>query len=840
MESVLKDLAYAVRTLRKNAGFTTMAVLTIALGIGACTAVFSVVNGVLLRPLPYGQPDRLVLVWSELRTRSVPDFPMPIPDLRDVRDSAQTFEGFAGLTQPGRTALGSDTGEPEQVRTAGTTSNLFKTLGVPVALGRDFTDEDGAPQPAPPPGAAPQGPPAAGAAPPGPPPLPNMIIISHRLWQRRFGGDPAVAGRTIAFGGGRAEIAGVLPPDFELLMPPRTGIDPNIDVWVAMRLNFDTAARSTGALRVIGRMKPETTLAQARADLDGIAATLRERWPTKKNVDLHFRVVPMHDDLVRDVRLLVLALFGAVGFVLLIACANVANLLLVRSAARQRELVIRSAIGGSRGRLVRQLMLETFVLAGLGGALGVALAYGGVGLLAAMAPPRLPRLAAVQVDGVVLVFSLAATLVTALVCGLMPALRASRQNVAEIVRASTPGLRAGRRLRYGVVLTEVALSFALLAGAGLMTRSFIELQRVDPGYDPENVLTFFRPAARPSPDERANWMRQVRERLQAVPGVVSAAAAGPLPLDGGAANIPWATKEAGSADPAAFRQANFHYVTPGYFETMKSRLIDGRTFTDADNIPAQSARVVVDQFLARQAYPNGSAVGRTLLVRNLQGGGPNAPQNVEVEIVGVVAHQRHETLTAPGREAIFFVDAYQGFGLARWAVRTTGDPMAVSAAVVAAVNEVDARVPIAEVQPMRVFVDRANGPTRFSATMIGLFAIVALVLAAVGLYGVLSTTVRQRTAEIGMRMVCGARPAGILRDVMIEGLKLSALGVALGLVVTFSLTGLVRSMLVAVAPTDPLTFVAIIAVFFAVAVVATLIPARRAARVDPVVAMRQN
>jgi putative ABC transport system permease protein len=839
MDSVLKDFAFALRTLRKGAGFTTMAVVTIALGIGACTAVFSVVNGVLLRPLPYGQPDRLVLIWSELRTRNVPDFPTPIPDLKDIRDTAKTLDGAAGMLQPGRTALSNDGADPEQVRTAAATSNLFRVLGVPMALGRDFVDEDGAPQPQPPPPGA-TATPGGGAAPPPPPQLPNMVVISHRLWQRRFGGDPTLPGRTIGFGNGRAEIVGVLPPDFELLLPPRTGIEPNIDVWMAARFNFETAARSTGALRLIARMKPDVTLAQAQSDLDGIAATLRERWPTKKNVNLHFRVVRMHDDLVRDVRLLVLSLFGAVGFVLLIACANVANLLLVRSSARQRELVIRSAVGGSRGRLVRQLMIETLVLAGVGGALGVALAFAGVGLLASLAPARLPRLAAVQVDGVVLLFTMSATLVTAVVCGLVPALRASRQNVADIVRASTPSLRAGRRLRYSVVLTEVALSFALLAGAGLMARSFIELQRVDPGYDPENVLTFFRPAARPSADERATWMRLVRERLQAIPGVVSAAAAGPMPLDGGAANIPWATREAGSVDPSAFRQANMHFVTPGYFETMKARLIDGRFFSDADNVPTQSSKVVVDEFLARQAYPGGSAVGRMLLVRNLQGGGPNAPTNVEVEIIGVVAHQRHETLTAPGREAMFFIDAYNGFGIARWAVRTTGDPMAVAPSVVAAVNEVDSRVPIAEVQPMRAFVDRANGPTRFSATMIGIFAVIALVLAAVGLYGVLSTTVRQRTGEIGMRMVCGAQPSGILRDVLIEGLRLSAIGVALGLAVTFSLTGLIRSMLVDVTPTDPLTFVVIVVVFFAVAVVATIVPARRASRVDPVVAMRQE
>jgi putative ABC transport system permease protein len=836
MDSLLKDVAYAARTLRKNPGFTLIATITIALGIGACTAVFSVVNGILLRPLPYSDPDRLVLVWSELRTRNVMDFPFPIPDVRDLRDGASSFEGVAGMTAAGRTALSADNAEPELVRSAGATPEIFRVLGVRMALGRDFSAADGIPLPALPP-PTPDGP-AAGVAQALPPP--NTAIISHRLWQRRYGGDPGVVGRVIGFGGGRAEIVGVLPAQFELLFPPRTGIEPNIDVWTAMRINYDTAARNTGALRVIGRLKPGVPKAQAQSDADAIAATLREQFPPKKNVNMHWRVVGMHDDLVGDVRPLVLALFGAVVFVLLVACANVANLLLVRAAARQRELVIRAAVGGARARLVRQLLTETLMLAALGGIVGVALGYAGVNLLAAMAPPRLPRASAVTVDATVLAFTVVATLVTAVVCGLVPALRASKQNVADIVRASNAGLRAGRRLRYGVVLAEVALSFVLLVGSGLMMRSFLALQRVDAGYDYENVLTFFRPAQRPSPEQRAAFMREVTERLRALPGVVSVAAAAPFPLDGGAANIPWATEEAGSTDPAAFRQANFFTVTPGYFETLRTPLIAGRTFSDGDNTPEQAAKVVIDDLLAAQAYPGGSAVGRTLLVRNLLVGTPNAPTNVKVEVIGVVRHQRHETLTTAGREAIFFVDAYNGFGAPRWAVRTAGEPLALSAAVAAAVAEVDSRVPIAEVQPMRALVDKANGPTRFAATMIGIFAAVAVVLAAIGLYGVLATTVRQRTAEIGMRMVCGAHPRGILRLVLSEGLKLSLVGMLLGLVMAMSLTSVIRSMLVSVTPTDPATLAGISALFLAVVIVSTLIPALRAARVDPAVAIRQQ
>ena len=833
MDALIKDITYSARTLRKTPGFTSVAAFTIALGIGACTAVFSVVNGVLLRPLPYADPERLVLIWSELRTRNVLDFPTPIPDLRDIRQTSTTLEGAAGMFQPGRVAISGDDGEPEQVRTVGATANIFQVLGVRMALGRDFNEADGTPL-APPP------PPTAGGTVQVVPPAPIAAILSHRLWQRRYGGDPGVIGKIIRFGNGRAEVVGVLPPDFDLLFPPRTGIEPNADIWTALRLNFDTAARNTGALRLIGRLKGGVTLTEAQADFDNISAALREAWPPKKNVNLRLRVVGMHDDIVSGVRRLVLALFGAVLFVLLIACANVANLLLVRSAERQREYVIRSAIGGGRGRLVRQMLIETIMLAGLGGVGGVALAYAGVDLLAAMAPPRLPRLADIRLDGAVLAFSVAATLLTALICGLVPALRASKQNAADIVRASTPGLRAGRRLRYAVVLAEVALSFALLVGSGLMIRSFLALQRVDPGYDPNQILTFFKPPARPTPEARNTFMRQVEERLRALPGVVAVGAAGPFPLDGGGSNIPWATEEAGSADPSAFRQANFHIVTPGYFEMMRSRVLQGRTFTPADNTAGQTPKVVIDDMVAARAYPDGSAVGRWLLVRNLFGGGPNAPTNVRVEIIGVVAHHRHETMTEPGREGIFFVEAATGFGVPRWGVRTSGDPEAQAHAVAAAVAEVDPLIPIAEVQPMQAFVDKANGPMRFAASLIAIFGVVAVVLAAIGLYGVLATAVRQRTAEIGIRMVCGAHPRGIFRLVLGEGLRLSVLGIILGLAIAFSLTGLIRSMLVATTPTDPVTFAAITLLFLVVVAVSAIAPALRASRVDPVVAIRQE
>jgi putative ABC transport system permease protein len=834
----VKDVKYGLRALRKTAGVTTVATITIALGIAACTTIFSVVNGVLLRPLPYSEPERVALVWSELRARNVLDFPFPIPDVRDFRQDTTAFEDVAGITGGGRVTLAGDTDNSEQVRSVGVTPNLFRVLGVRPLYGRDFTDDDGT---LPPP--SPQPVPGAGGPPPGPQPLPVIAMLSHEFWQRRFGGDPAVVGMSIRIGiNGRAEIVGVLPANFRMLLPPRTGFDPNVDLWTAMRLNYDTAARNTGALRVVGRLKPGVSYQQAQEDAARIAASFRDRFPVKKTAGVHFRVVPVHEDLVKEVRPTVLALFGAVIFVLLIACANVANLLIVRASARQRELVIRAAIGSSRWQLVRQMLIEAGLLSTFGAALGVILSVWALATLVALAPARIPRIDAIRLDINVLLFTIAAAALTALICGLVPALRASRQNAADVLRVGggAPGLRAGRRLRAAVVVTEVALSFVLVVGAGLMVRSVIALQRIYPGYDATNVLTFVLPAARPQAEQRAAFMTQVRDRLRALPGVQAVAATSSIPLDGSPSNIPYAPEEVGSTDPSAFRQAKTRNVTPAYFETLRSRLIAGRTFTDDDNLMDRASKVVVDDVLAAQAYPGTSPVGRWLLVRNL-GAGPDAPQNVRMEIIGVVAHQRHESLAAPGREGIYFIDAYVGFGSAtKWLLRTNGDPSALVPAVRAAVREIDPRAVLAEVQPMAEFVERASGPTEFAATLIGLFGFVALAMAAVGLYALLSTTVRLRTPELGMRMVCGANRARILGLVFMDGLRLSGMGLALGLAAALLVTKTLESMLVAISPTDPLTFSSIGALFLVIVAIAALIPARRAAALDPLVAIREE
>jgi putative ABC transport system permease protein len=829
METLVKDLTYAARGLRKNIGFAAVATITIALGIGACTAIFSVVNAVLLRPLPYADAQRLVLVWGELRTRHVDDWPFAPPDLRDLQQqSTEVFDELAGMIPAGRVPLAAPGGDAEQIQVGGATPNLFRVLGARVLVGRDFVSDDATPVPLLPNQAAAPGPPLS-------------AILSHAFWLRRFGGDQTIVGKDVELGNGRARIVGVLAPGFELLLPPRVRSESAPEMWTAARIDVDTANRNNVVFRVLGRLKPGVSVERAQLVADRVATDLRQHFPIKQTSGLYFHVVPMFDDLVGDVRPTIMSLMGAVAFVLLIACANVANLLVVRASGRSRELAVRAAIGASRGQLVRQMLAESLVIAACGTMLGVALARAGIQLLIAMGPKDLPRLDAVAMDPVVLAFAVAAGVVTAMVCGIVPALRASRTDVMEVLRAvggRSGGLRGGRGLRSGVVVTEVALSFILLVGAGLMLRSVLALAAVHPGYDPNHVLTFILQSRSRQADERAVFNREVRERLLAIPGVEGATAVTPFPLDGVLINGRWGTETAVS-DPSKFRQANFHVVLPGYFETLRTRLIAGRFFQDADNVIDQKTdmprQIVIDDNLASLAFRGEPAVGKRLLLRI------TTPEAEWYEIIGVVEHQRHSSLATPGPEAIFVMNGHFGHGFAtRWAVRAGGDPSRLTTAVRAAVAQVDPRAPLAEIQPMTSFVDKAMAPVRFTATLIAIFAVIAVILAGVGLFGVLSTIVRQRTAEIGMRMVFGAPRTSILNLVVGEGLKLSAAGIAIGLAGAFAITRVMASMLVGVNPTDPVTFAAIVALFALIATVASWIPARRASRLDPMAAIRED
>ncbi len=827
----MRNVAYAVRTLRRSPGFALTAIATIALGIGATTAIFSVVNAILLQPLPYSDPERLVLVWGDMRTRNVTDFPFPPADYADLKAQTTAFEDIGAVTT-GRQPLTDDDGEPEQIRVAGATVNLFRMLGARVMIGRDFVENDGTPPP-PPPQPVPGAP--AAQAPPAPPP-PGVSILSNEFWHRRYGGDRAIIGKFINVGGERTEVIGVLEPGVKLLFPPGTNIETAPDVYNALRVDFAGGSRINVFLRVIGRLRPGVTVDQAQAQVDRLAIDLRRQFPIKETAGLHFRVEPMQKDLVAEVRPAILALMGAVTFVLLIACANVANLLLVRVSRRERELAVRAALGGSRGALIRQMLTESLVIALAGAVLGTLLASAGIRILLAMAPDTLPRTDAVALDPLVLAFTALAAVLAAMVFGVIPALRAARPDLMHVLRASgrTGGLGAGSKVRNAVVTAEVALSFILLVGCGLMVRSFIALSNSNPGFDPNGVLTFVMDDAADRGEEgRRAFIRSATERFAALPGVTAVTAANPLPLDGNIANLRWGTERA-QTDPAAFQQADLHIVLPGYFTVMRTPFIAGRDFTEADNRPDQN-KVIIDRVAAAKAFGQESAIGKRLLIRVRT----NEPEWYDV--IGVVEHQRNITPAADSREAMFFVDGYFFHGaVSRWVLRTNGDPSALVPAVRAEVNRIDPNIPLGEVQPMQAFVDIAMAPTRFALALIAVFAVIAGVLAAVGLYGVLSTAVRQRTAEIGVRMVFGAPKSTIFQLVIGQGLRLTAIGVLLGLVGAFFVTRVMESMLVGVTPTDPVTFVSIAVLFTLIAAAACWLPARRAAGLDPAAALREE
>jgi len=826
----MRDLAFAGRTLRKSPVFALTAILTIALGVGASTAIFSVANAVLFRPLPYKDPDRLAIVISDMRKRNVRDFPLSNEDYADLRNGTKNvFDDMAGVFTIRFVAPRED-GTPEQINLGIATTNFFRLVGAKIALGRDFTDADGLPQPAPP----------AGNAQPGTPPppqLPVMAILSHEYFQRRYGGNPEVLGQITHNGPVAVQIVGVLAPHFQLYFPPAQDTEAAPEMWVANRLNYDNANRKEVSIHAVGRLKDGVSIEQAQAASDNVAADLRKNFSIMETAGFAIRLEPMRKHLVDEVRPAILALMGAVIFLLLIACANVANLLLVRASLRERELAVRAAIGATWWDLAQQMLAEAVVLATIGAAVGLALAWMAIRELQALAPENLPRLDAVRIDANVLAFTALAGLFAAAIFGMATAWRAARPNVIGALRGSSrnEGLASGGLLRKLVVVAEVALSFVLLIGSGLMFRSFLELQRIDPGFEPRGLLTFQILGAldKEKPEERAAEMRQIHDRLQGINGIQSVTAASPFPLAGGFGPIRWGTEEA-LADASKFQAVDFQVVLPGYFETMRTPLLAGRTFTEADNQKTRNV-VLIDQVLAGKAFPGQSAVGKRMLIRI------RTPEPEWVEVIGVVKHQRDESLAVAGREQIYFTDAFLDSGFARqWAVRTTGEPASFAADVREAVKQMDPHFSVSEMRTMDALMQQAQAGTRFSLLLIGAFAVVAGLLAGVGLYGVLSTVVRQRTAEIGVRMALGAGPGKIFNLIVGQGLRLTSMGIAVGLVSALLLTRAMTSMLVGVSPTDPATFASIAVIFFAIATLAAWLPARRAAGLDPTVALREE
>ena len=825
---MLRNLAITLRVLMRSPQFTLTAVVTIALGLGACTAIFSVANAVLFQPIPYRDPDRLVIAGMELRQRHVRDLQFSNADYIDLRDGTKAaFEDFAGVFTFRGVLLNED-GTPEQVRQAIVTTNFFRLTGGRIAIGRDFQDEDGVPQAQAAPGTQP------------PPQQPLVAILSHEYFQRRYGGNTAILGHPMAVGAGQPSpvIVGVLEPNFRLYFPPESDEEAAPDIWVANRLAYDAENRIAFSIRAIGRLRPGVTVEQAQSAADNVAAQTRKNFLISGTAGYYIDLEPMLHHMVARVQPAILALMGSAIFLLLIACANVANLLLVRASLRERELAVRAAIGANRWRLLVPLLTEAGVIAVSGTLVGLALAWIAIRILPSVVPPNLPRLETIHIDLPVIGFTALACLAATAIFGVIPAWRASQPGVANLLRGSgrNAGLLGGNSLRNGVVMVEVALSFVLLVGSGLMVRSFFELQHINPGFDPQRRLSFrvvSDGTGGDTPEARAVSVRKIQERLRAIPGVESVSASTPFPLAGGFSPIRWGTGEA-LADAGKFQAADSEIVLPGYFETMQVPLLAGRTFTDQDNLPHRDF-VIIDDLLARKAFHGEPAVGKRILIRI------RTPQAEWVEVIGVIAHQHATSLADPGREQLYFTDAFVGSGrIDTWVIRTGNDPTSYGSVVRNAIKEVDSRLLVTEIQPVESLIYKAQGGTRFSLLLIGVFAVIAGVLAGVGLYGVLSTAVRQRTAEIGVRMALGAEPTRIFQLVVGQGFRLIAVGIVVGLVVAFSLTRLMNAMLVGVKATDPATFAMMALLFLLIGAAASWIPARRASALDPLAALREE
>jgi predicted permease len=828
---MLHDLRNAFRQLAKHRGFATVVVATLALGIGANTAIFSVVNGVLLRPLPYERPDQLTFLWHRAIHTGAEKMRISAPDVVQFREQSRLFQDFAFTNGVADVSL-ADGREVEHARVGLVTHNFFGVLGVRPLHGRDFLPGEAIVSSARQDDSTAQIP-------------PSVVILGHREWIARFGGDLAVLGRDIELNGARSTVIGVLPADFELHLPPDAGIPTNIDAWTPIRRELAEFRRTDGRLEdqdsdntgaVIARLGPGVPLEQAQAEMNLIALQQRAAYAGYEQAGIHIDVVPMHVDVVAHVRPVLFTLLGAVGFVLLIACINVASLLLARAGTRRREMALRSALGAGHGRLMRQILTESALLAAMGGILGLLAALWGTELLLRLRPGTVTYVDAVGLDWRVLTFTGAATMLAALLSGIVPALDASHLGSIHALRGHGASAEASGhlRLRRILVVSEVALSIVLLAGAGLMLRSFVRLQDVRPGFEPHGVLTFrVSMAGIPGydgPAARAQFLRRMTEQLREVPGVEAAGAVGALPLSGETWTQPYGVEGQPATDWPR-NQANFRMITSGYFSAIGTRLLSGRFFTAEEDVVEAHRVVIVDEKLAQRLAPDGRAVGITL-------GFPLDGAPVWAKVVGVVEHVRHETLSRDSRETIYVPYRQEASRDVAIVVRGSAVPETMTDPVSRAIASLDPRLPVFGFRPMDRYVVDALAPTQFVLVLIGVFAGIAVMLAAVGLYGVLSHWVSQRTAEIGVRMALGANQIDILRRVVGSGMTLAGLGTVAGLGLSFVASRVLSGLLFGVTPTDVVTHLGIVLVLATVALIACVIPARRAARVDPVVALR--
>ena len=805
---MLQDLRYALRVLAKDFGFSAVAVLTLALGIGANTAIFTVVNAVLLRPLPYPQSDRLLLLYNTNLKRASGRGPFSLMRLDQLQSQARSFSNLAGFCNETFNLTGVD--QPEQLTAARVSANFLDTLGVHPLLGRDFLPEED----------------REGAKP--------VVLLSEGLWQRRFGGNPNIIGSSLTLDNQAYTIIGVLPP----------GLDqpaPQLDLLATNLAAFNLFTREqirlgAGYISVIARLKPGVTSQQAQAEMDVLNNQFLRQNPGLVDADPDARLVgsPLRTILVDNVKSALLVLCAAIGAVLLIACANVAGLLLARAAGRRKEFVVRAALGASRGQLIRQLLAESLVLSFFSGGLGLLLAFAATRLAGRINQLNLPRSGEIRIDWETLAFTLLVTIVTAVFFGLIPSLQASKPDLHAILRESGRGAAGSlrrSRARSGLVIGQVAVSMVLLIAASLLMRSFFALEQVDPGFDPQNVLTMqvtLPNAKYPSNPQKNAFYREALSQISIIPGVNSACALLSLPLQ---ANVLVPIQVVGDAvlpfgkRPLAFWQS----VTPDYLRTFGTRLIRGRFFTEHDNELSAGA-AVVNETLARRFWPNQDPIGKQLIIARAQ---------LHAQVVGVVADVKTSALDSEAGGQLYSPYPQRPWPGMIIAVKTSGNPLSMAPAVRKTIAQVDSDLPVTSVRSMQEIVSESFGQRQVTLWLLGAFAAAAMVLAAIGIYGLLAYSVEQRRQEMGIRRALGARPADILRLVLREGLLLTLAGIAVGLSGALALNRALAALLFHVSPTDPVIFAGMALLFVAVALIASYPPARRALEVDPVVAIRE-
>jgi len=813
LETVWSDIRFGARMLRKSPGFTAVAILTLALGMGANTAIFSVVNAVLIRPLPYPQAKRLTILWSTWgkETRG----PASGPEMMELRKRCRSFDEIGGIWATTGTITG--TAEPEQVRLAFTTANFLPLLAEKPQLGRFFAPGED----------------RRGAAP--------LIILAEGLWRREFGANPGVVGQTARLNGNDYTIVGVLPRDFKLLFPDASGVVADVQVFVPFLDDLEKRNRNVGFLRMIGRLRQGVTLGQAQSEAETIATELRSEAKEYADQSLHLTVASLQADDVRLVRPALLSLFAAVGLVLLVTCANVANLLLARSGSRRHETALRAAMGAERKRIVRQFLTENLLLGCLGGAAALGIGWAALEWILALQPEGISRLIAVRLDGWVLAFTLVLAMLTGILFGLAPALSVARVDLVEVLKEGGKTTATGKPwLRQLLIVSEVALGSILLVGTGLMVRTFTSLLRVDPGFHPENVMTFqlaFSGSRYQTVDSVTNFLKELRSSLASLAGTEAVGGVSHLPLDEGKGNwynYYWA--DGAPADKQNTVMADHRSTLPGYFRSLGATMLAGREFDDTDD--ARHTHVaIVDDTVAEQLWPSEEALGRKISVEDSPAG-PFQFERESVVVVGVVKHIQSHTLTSKGRGQIYLPVPLAPRPIYSIVVRTTEPIETFSAYVRQTVRKLDKAMPVSNLHPQMDYVDNARAQTRFVTVLSGALGSLALFLACIGIYGVTSHTVAERKREIAIRIAVGADSSDVGKMVLRQSGTPVIAGVIAGLGLAAALTPLLSGMLFGVRPSDPLTYVFIAFVLGAVGLLACYVPARRATRVDPMIALR--